>query len=87
MFTIKAARASAAGEERVNIYEAVSCSVERLQEGLKEGEAFVIALLGNGDQPCITVTNDKPEKDQFICHTVFIENCHGKTTEIVRAHN
>lgn len=85
MFTIKAFRKDATGKEKIYVSEAVSYCVQRDADGLKDGEAFVILLDPYGERPAITVSHQAPEKDQWICHMVCIENSSGKTTDVIRA--
>ena len=87
MFTIKVLRRNASGAERTHLISADSVQVYSGGEAWLHGRdrAIIYQERESGAQPCITITDEKPEgDDHWPAHVAYIETAEGKTTEIVR---
>lgn len=84
MFTVKVGRRDKSGNSKCHLYEAVS--VEIFHNGLHERNIetsfpCVVFQTPSGREQCIIAENS----GDYSCDAIYIENCNGKTTDIVRA--
>lgn len=84
MFTVKVVRLGADGRESVHLYRARNVSTHWDPDNPTMRAVSWIEA-DSGDETCVCVGSELPiERDEMRPVKVFIENEHGRTTEVVR---